>query len=55
VPKSSGYEVTGLGFERTKNIIISQMKENKEVISGSFTDIQSLKANAQQMVESNLI
>jgi len=48
--RSSVSEVTGLGMERTKNLIMTQMKENKDVISGSFTDIQSLRGNAQQMV-----
>jgi len=43
--------VTGLGLERTKNLIMTQHKENREVISGSFTDIQSLKGNAKQMVK----
>jgi hypothetical protein len=47
---SSATEVTGMGLERTRNIIMTQMKENREVISGSFTDMQSLKGNAQQMV-----
>jgi hypothetical protein len=30
---------------------MSQINEQNDMISGSFTDIQSLKANAQQMVK----
>ncbi len=31
------------------------MKENKDLITGSFSDINSLKTNAQQMVKKNNI
>jgi hypothetical protein len=39
-----------MGLERTKNIVMTQIKENTEMLSGAFSDINSLKANAQQMV-----
>jgi len=42
--------VGGLGLERTKNLIMTQLNEQKEIISGSFSDLQSLKDNAHQMV-----
>ncbi len=49
-PKYVPNQVSGLGIERTKNIIISQIDDQNKAIKGSFTDIQSLKANAEQMV-----
>jgi hypothetical protein len=45
------FQVSGLGLERTKNIIRSQMQGNTDLISGSFSDINSLKTNAQQMID----
>jgi hypothetical protein len=42
--------ITGMGLERTKNIIMNQIQENTNMISDSFSDINSLKTNAQQMV-----
>lgn len=45
------YEVVGLGIERTKNLIISQINDQNSSIKNSFSDIASLKVNAEQMVK----
>jgi hypothetical protein len=50
-PEIKTLQVSGLGLERTMNIIRSQHKENTDLISGSFSDITSLKTNAQQMID----
>ena len=44
-------DIGGLGLERTKNLIMTQLNEQNEIISGSFSDLQSLKDNAHQMVK----
>jgi hypothetical protein len=49
-PKVISNQVSGLGIERTKKLIISQIDDQNKVIKNSFTDIQSLKTNAEQMV-----
>jgi hypothetical protein len=51
VDSSKSVQVVGMGLERAKNIIRTQMQENTELISGSFSDIGSLKSNAQQMID----
>jgi hypothetical protein len=41
----------GMGIDRVKNMIRSTMQENTDLIAGSFSDITSLKTNAQQMID----
>lgn len=43
--------VGGLGIERTKNLMMQKMKNESQLISGSFSDIQSLRTNAQAMID----
>ena len=43
--------VTGLGFQRTVNIINNQLKEQQNIISSSFSGISSLKTNAAQLID----
>ena len=50
-PKPSVSYVSGLGLERTKNIINTQLNDQNQMIIGSFTDLESMKLNAKLMVQ----
>ena len=43
-------KATGLGMDRVKNMMRGKMENQKQMIEGSFTDINSLKQNAEQMI-----
>ena len=43
-------KVTGLGIDRVKNMMRGKLENQKQMIEGSFTDISSLRQNAEQMI-----
>ena len=43
-------KATGLGIDRVKNMMRGKFENQKKLIEGSFTDINSLKQNAEQMI-----
>ena len=43
-------KATGLGMDRVKNMMRGKLENQKQLIEGSFTDINSLKQNAEQMI-----
>ena len=43
-------KVTGLGMDRVKNMVRGKLETQNRIIQGSFTDIHSLRQNAEQMI-----
>ncbi len=43
-------KVTGLGMDRVKNMMRGKLETQKQMIAGAFTDIDSLRQNAEQMI-----
>ena len=43
-------KVTGLGIDRVKNMMRGKLENQKQIIQGSFSDINSLRQNAEQMI-----
>ena len=43
-------KVTGLGMDRVKNMMRGKLENQKQMIQGAFTDIHSLRQNAEQMI-----
>ena len=43
-------KVTGLGMDRVKNMMRGKLETQQRMIQGAFTDISSLRQNAQQMI-----
>ena len=43
-------KATGLGIDRIKNMMRGKLENQRQMIEGSFTDINSLKQNAEQMI-----
>ena len=43
-------KVTGLGIDRVKNMMRGKLENQKQMIQGAFTDIDSLRQNAEQMI-----
>jgi hypothetical protein len=43
-------KVTGLGMDRVKNMMRGKLENQKQMIAGAFTDINSLRQNAEQMI-----
>jgi hypothetical protein len=43
-------KVTGLGMDRVKNMVRGKLETQQRMIAGAFTDITSLRQNAEQMI-----
>ena len=43
-------KVTGLGMDRVKNMVREKLETQQKMIAGAFTDITSLRQNAEQMI-----
>ena len=43
-------KVTGLGMDRVKNMMRGKLETQQQMIQGAFTDIHSLRQNAEQMI-----
>ena len=43
-------KATGLGLDRVKNMMRDKLANQKQMIEGSFTDINTLRQNAEQMI-----
>ena len=43
-------KVTGLGMDRVKNMVRGKLENQQKMIAGAFTDITSLRQNAEQMI-----
>ena len=43
-------KVTGLGMDRVKNMMRGKLETQNQMIQGAFTDINSLRQNAEQMI-----
>jgi hypothetical protein len=43
-------KVTGLGMDRVKNMMRGKLENQRQMIQGAFTDISSLRQNAEQMI-----
>ena len=43
-------QMGGLGMDRVKNMMRNKLDNQRQIISGSFNDINSLKQNAEQMI-----
>ena len=43
-------KVTGLGMDRVKNMMRGKLETQQQMIQGAFTDINSLRQNAEQMI-----
>ena len=43
-------KATGLGMDRVKNMMRGKLENQKQMIEGSFTDINTLRQNAEQMI-----
>ena len=44
------HKATGLGMDRVKNMMRDKLDNQKQMIEGSFTDINTLRQNAEQMI-----
>ena len=43
-------KVTGLGMDRAKNMKSGKLENQKQMIAGAFTDIDSLRQNDEQII-----